>query len=221
MKKKILLIFFIILIVIFLIIFFFKEDNIFNDASNNTLNKLKKDEYKMVLRLDSKYTNYNKELSTTIKYKEYRKDNLYKYINELYENNTKLKTTINYAVKEKDSYTFYRYKNNKYVKTNVKDISKEKDINIDLKKFLNKIKYINKYKTKNNIVYYKTKMSYEDAFSLIYKDSSSNIDKNVDVYIEVFNNNIKNIKFELKDKEIYDLNLSIDFSIQNIKLDIN
>lgn len=216
MKKKLLLIFFIVLIVIFLIILINRTDDI-NKIVNNTIND--SDEYKYTLTF--KYTYYlkNEKVENEIKYIEQKKNNLYKFTNQIYDNNTLTKETINYL----DGSKYYYKENNKYKEKEVTDIVSVKDFNINLKDFFSNIKNISRYKVENNRKYYKTKMKSEDAFSLIYNNSkNSNLDKYTNSVIIITNNNyIEDVSFKVKENQNeYSVNLKIDVGLQDIKLDI-
>ena len=113
MKKKLLLVFFIVLIVIFLIIFFFKKERNINNEINNTINNV--NEYKKTLTLKNIYYLDNKKMDSKIVYIEIKKDDEYKYINKIYENNTLVKET------------------------------KDKNFDIDIKSFFKKIKKMDCY----------------------------------------------------------------------------
>ena len=216
MKKKLLLIFFIVLIVIFLMLFLNKSENI-NEIINNTINK--KDEYKITLTLKNIYSK-NKTMSTKIKYIEEKKNDLYKFTNKIYENETLTKESITYL----DKNTFYYKDGDTYKQKEIKDISKIKDFNINYSSFFKGINKVKKIKTKDNKTYYKAKMKSEDAFSLIYDNpNNDDLDKYTYVYLVSFNNEIEEIYYSVKDKKTntYYVDLKIDFGLQNIELDIN
>ena len=90
---------------------------------------------------------------------------------------------------------------------------------ISIKNFFKKIQKIDKIKKHQ----YKVKVSTKDAFRIIYgKDSSINVKDKVTVYITTENNKIKSISFNSKEKnknEYYNINLNIDYSINEIDFD--
>ena len=216
MKKKLLLIFFIVLIVIFLIILINRTDDI-NEIVNNTINN--SDEYKYTLTFKYTYYKENEKMVNEIKYIEQKKNNLYKFTNQIFDNNTLTRETISYL----DGSKYYYKENDKYKEKELKDIDSVKDFDIDLKEFFSNIKNISRYKVENNKKYYKTKMKSEDAFSLIYNNSkNSNLDKYTNrVIITANNNSIEDINFKVyENQNNYTVNLKIDVGLQDIKLDI-
>lgn len=208
MKKKLLifLIFLIVLIVIFLIrliIIDIKLENIIN----NTVNKIKKDDYKITLTLKEEGL-----VSQKLKYEETRHINTYKFKNSMFSNDTLEKSNIYYL----DNNTYYYSVNNEYKTKEVKNINEIKDFKFDFKKIFNMMSYKSSYR-KNNKNYFTLYFKSSDIFSLIYGNSSDK--KNiVKVTLVSSNNKIENIKFE---DDSIKVNLSLEFVEEDVILPMN
>ena len=215
MKKKILLIFFIVLIVIFLIFFINKKDNI-NELVNNTIENT--DEYKITLTLKNIYYIENKKINNKIVYVEQKKNDKYKFINKIFDNDTLINESINYL----DGNKYYYKEKNSYKEKIIDDVKNVKNFNINYTDFFKKIKNMRISKTIDDKIYYKSKMKSEDAFSLIYDNSKNdNLEEYTYVTIVASNNDIEEVYFNVKDKEnSYYVNLKMDFGLQELNLDI-
>ena len=215
MKKKLLLIFFVVLLVIFLILFINKTDNI-NEIVNNTIQN--KDEYKITLTLKNVYYLNDEKVSSKIIYIEQKKNNLYKFTNKMYDNGTLKGENISYL----ENNDYYYKENGKYISKKVKNIKKVQDFSIDLKRFFNKVKKINRVKVEDK-KYYKTKIKSEDAFSLIYENSKNdNLEKYTNVEIITNHNEIEEINFNVKDtyNNTYKVKMNLEYGLQDIELDV-
>ena len=87
-----------------------------------------------------------------------------------------------------------------------------------------KIKKARKIKSKEGRTTYITRMTSEDAFSLIYDNpNNKELEKNTNVYLVTNSNEVEEIYFSIKDKSNnnYSVNLKLDFGLQNIELDVN